>query len=254
MVTVAGTGMINPVGVGVAATLAAVRAGINLYSASSLERSSGEPYKMGTVPNECLPELTSDLNQSLARNTLYRRLLQLAKTALSQAGESAGVEEIIPLYLAVPEQRCGRPFPALEPILKDLSKEVDFPIDLISSKVFPFGRAGGVTALKEALDLLNKTSLESIIVGGVDSYLDFMLLNALDREQRILSDEYLGGFAPGEGAAFLVLKKTDRASVVLSQPGTAEEPGHMYSEEICLGDGLSTAVGDAVANLEQPVN
>ena len=248
MVTAAGLGMINPVGVGTPATLAAFRAGINQYTDSPIERASGEPYKMATVPNECLPELSAELKHPSYQNAYYRRFLQLAKLALTEACESADVKALIPLYLAVPEQRCGRPYPALEPIIKDLSQEVDFPLDLLSSRVFPVGRAAGMNALSEAMDLLLTTPLESIIVGGVDSYLDMMLLNALDVEQRLLSDEYAGGFAPGEGAAFVVLKKTDQASVVISRPGLGQEPGHIYSEETCLGDGLSTSVASAITN------
>ena len=67
VVTVAGGGMINPVGIGAPATLAAVRAGINQYSDSPIERASGEPYKMAFMPNACLPVLNSDDPESKQR-------------------------------------------------------------------------------------------------------------------------------------------------------------------------------------------
>jgi 3-oxoacyl-[acyl-carrier-protein] synthase-1 len=251
VVTVAGVGMINPVGVGAPATLAAVRAGINQYSDSSIMGASGDPYKMATIPNECFPVLNSDdpeTKQRLHNSALYRRMLQLGKIALTEACEVASVEQMLPVFLAVPEQRCGRPYPALEPIIKDLFQEVDFPLDLLTSRVFPLGRAGGMNALSEAIELLLTTPLESIIVGGIDSFMDVMLLNALDAEQQLLSIYTAGGFAPGEGAAFIVLTKTPNAGLVVSSPGIAQERGHMYSEEICIGDGLSNAVKDAVLN------
>lgn len=250
-VTVTGVGMINPVGVGVPATFAAVRAGINQYSDSSIIGASGEPYKMATIPDECLPLLNSDdpeAKQRLHNNALYRRMLQLGKVALTEACEAASVEQMIPVFLAVPEQRCGRPFPALEPIIKDLFQEVEFPLDLLTSRVFPLGRAGGMNALSEAMALLLTTPLESIIVGGIDSHMDVMLLSALETEQRLLSITTAGGFAPGEGAAFIVLTKTPDATLVLSKPSSTQEAGHMYSDEICLGDGLSNAVKEAVLN------
>jgi 3-oxoacyl-[acyl-carrier-protein] synthase-1 len=95
VVTVAGVGMINPVGVGAPATLAAVRAGINQYSDSSIMGASGDPYKMATIPNECFPVLNSDdpeTKQRLHNSALYRRMLLLGKIALTEACEVASVE------------------------------------------------------------------------------------------------------------------------------------------------------------------
>jgi 3-oxoacyl-[acyl-carrier-protein] synthase-1 len=255
-ITITGFGMINAVGVGAEACAAAVRAGINQYTDCPIVRSTGEPYKMASIPDECLPKLNSDDPASKARShshSLYARLLQMGKVALTEACEAAQIEAPIPLFLATPEQRCGRPFPALEPILKDLAAEVEFPLDLLTSRVFPLGRAAGINAMEEAVNLLLTTPLESIIVGGVDSFLDVMLLSALDAEDRLTSSTAMRGFVPGEGAAFVVLQKTPEPSLVVSQTTTSEEPGHYYSESICLGDGLSSAINGAVANIPNPV-
>lgn len=256
-ITITGFGMINPVGVGAPACAAAVRAGINQYSGSPFIRlSSQDPYKMAKIPDECLSALNSDAPDSSGPShgqKLYRRLLQLSKVALIEACETAQVETPIPLFLATPEQRCGRAFPALEPILKDLNSEVGFSIDLLTSRVFPFGRAAGINALEEAINLLLTTPLESIIVGGVDSFLDIMLLAALDKEGRLSSSTTMRGFVPGEGAAFVVLQKTVEPGLVVARPATSEEAGHYYSDEICLGDGLSSAINGAVANIYSPI-
>ncbi len=255
-ITITGFGIVNPVGVGATACAAAIRAGINQYADSPLQRSTGEPYKMALVPEQCLPELNSDDPASKSRshgNALYRRMLQLGKVALTEACEAANITATIPIFLATPEQRCGRPFPALEPILKDLASEVDYPIDLLTSRVFPLGRAAGINAMEEAVSLLLTTPLESIIVGGVDSFLDVMLLSALDAEDRLTSNTTMRGFVPGEGAAFVVLQKTTEPGVIVGHPATSEEPGHYYSDEICLGDGLSRSVDGAVTNIKQPI-
>ena len=253
MVTMTGYGIVNPVGIGAAACAAAVRAGINQYADSTLVRTKGEPYKMATVPDACLPEMDPSTFPIINTNFLFKRLLQLGKLALTQACEHGQISTPVPVFLAVPEQRCGRPYPALEPFLKVLASQVDYPLDLITSRVFPMGRSGGINALNEAMKLLLNSPLERIIVGGVDSFFDTMLLGALDAEDRLSSSTTMRGFVPGEGAAFVVLEKTADAGLKLSSPGVADEPGHMYSEEACLGDGLSTAVAEAVASLEQPV-
>ncbi len=68
----------------------------------------------------------------------------------------------------------------------------------------------------------------------------------------------MDGFAPGEGAAFLLLtsekalqkhKLTSLAQ--LYQPRCTDEPGHRYSDEPYKGDGLAEAVSGALAALEQ---
>ena len=246
--------MVNPVGVGAAACAAAVRAGINQYADSAFVRTKGEPYKVASVPDACLPELSLEETESnLPKNQLYWRMLRVAKLALTEACEAAEITMPVPIFLAVPEQRCGRPFPVLEPFLKSLASEVGFPLDLLTSRVFPMGRAAGINALNGAIELLLNTSLERIIVGGVDSFIDPMLLSALDVEDRLTSSTTMRGFVPGEGAAFLVLEKTAESGLIVSIPGTADEPGHMYSEETCLGDGLSMAVSIALEGLAQPV-
>jgi 3-oxoacyl-[acyl-carrier-protein] synthase-1 len=208
---------------------------------------------MATVPDACLPEIELSASANVKANFLFKRLLQLAIPALTEACEAAQISAPLPVFLAVPEQRCGRPYPALEPFLKVLASQIDYPLDLITSRVFPMGRSAGMNALNEAIKLLLNSPLERIIVGGVDSFFDTMLLGALDEEDRLSSSTTMRGFVPGEGAAFVVLEKSADAGLKLSSPGVAEEPGHMYSEATCLGDGLSTAVAEAVANLDQPV-
>ena len=255
-ITVIGFGVINPVGVGANASAAAVRAGINQYADSPLMKPTGEPFKLALVPEQCLPTLNLDASNTKSKmrhTSLYRRILQLGKVALTEACAQVQIQQAIPLFLATPEQRCGRPFPALEPILKDLASEVDYPIDLLTSRVFPLGRAGGVHAIDEAINLLLTSPLESIIVGGIDSFLDIMLLNALDAEERLSSNAPIRGFVPGEGAAFVVLQKKHAPELVVKRPGLAEEIGHLYSQETCLGDGLSNAVNDAVKGLDRPL-
>jgi len=259
-----GQGMITPVGVGALATAAAARAGINRYVNSPAEGMNGEPIKMAMVPDECLPEI--EFKDTRAQLALYQRMLKLGVVALTEAVESLSPEkqlkEAIPVFLALPEQRCGQAFPALEPILKDLSNAVECHIDLLTSRVFPVGRAAGFRALAEAYQLLENTHLERVIVGGIDSYFDLDLLKLLDSEKRMLGDNSVDGFVPGEGAAFLILEKIalektgqDAKGLSIQAPSVGNENGHFYSEEPCLGNGLTSAISGAVesAKLLSPI-
>ena len=261
-VNVISQGMVTPIGIGALATAAAARAGINRYTNSPAEGVSGEPIKMAVVPDECLPEI--EFKDNSTQLALYQRLIKLGVAALTEAVGSLPPEkqlnEAIPVFLALPERRCGQPFPALEPILKDLNNAVECNIDLLTSRVFPVGRAAGFRALAEAYQLLANTHLERVIVGGIDSYFDLDLLKLLDAEKRMLGDNSVDGFVPGEGAAFLVLEKATldqpfQANLSIQAPCVSEESGHYYSDEPCLGNGLTSAISGVIesAQLSYPI-
>ena len=89
-----------------------------------------------------------------------------------------------------------------------------------------------IAAIDAAIRYLDSGG-ECALVGGVDSYLDLYLLATLDGEDRILADGVMNGFAPGEGAGFLLLCSTETAAqrglkplAEVCKPGLGQEPGH----------------------------
>jgi 3-oxoacyl-[acyl-carrier-protein] synthase-1 len=162
----------------------------------------------------------------------------------------------LPLILVGPE-----PMPGLDQViggsfLRQLESQSGIDFDNGLSKLCTTGRAGGVQALGAALQLLASGDHDYVLLGGVDSYLDLFLLSTLDGEDRVLANGVMDGFAPGEGAAFLLLC-SDQARESLQQkpvvkihpPGYAREQGHRYSEEPYTGDGLAEAVTAALEAL-----
>jgi 3-oxoacyl-[acyl-carrier-protein] synthase-1 len=107
-------------------------------------------------------------------------------------------------------------------------------------------------ALSAALEALEQKRAESVLVGGVDTYLDLYLLATLDQEDRVLAEGVMDGFCPGEGAAFLLLAAEPAKVGVgapvayVHPPGLAQESGHRYSVEPYKGDGLAQAVAAAL--------
>lgn len=96
--------------------------------------------------------------------------------------------------------------------------------------------------------------VDVVVVGGVDSYYEWTALEALGRQDRLLSPENLDGLLPGEAAAFVVLAREN--ALPGAQPiarvaavGTASEPVPLGSDEPCLAKGLTTALDRAVAPL-----
>jgi 3-oxoacyl-[acyl-carrier-protein] synthase-1 len=136
--------------------------------------------------------------------------------------------------------------------------QCDGSFDLKKSRMFKNGRASGIETVAEAFNLLTTNADQFILVGGCDTYLDLYLLGTLDRDNRILANGVMDGFAPGESAAFLLLasEKAQKKHKLISlaqiyQPACTDEPGHRYSDEPYKGDGLAESITEALIPLEQ---
>lgn len=248
---IAGTGMITPAGGNTAMTVAAVRAGVSRYQSSNFYNSRDKPMITTTVPDEALPALKEDF-QGLGLSGREKRIIRLGSPAMKEVFSSCQANAPIPLFLAGPEVLPGNAKPVTAKMLRYLSIQSELEIDAKASRYFATGRAGVLEAIGLAIKYFAATDTEYVIVGGVDSYLDVATLAQLDSESRVLAEGANNGAAPGEGAAFLLLKspKTDAEGlddgVFLHEPGFGVEKGHRYSEEAYRGQGLADAVRAAV--------
>ncbi len=245
---IAGLGMITPVGKDTLMTMAAVDAGINVYADSPYVNDRLQPVKMALVPQEALPQLSDKL--SLGGYTAWQaHLLQLAHAAVADALDGYESTGPIALILACPEHypQCPHEMPAH--FLRDLGKQCGLTFCTNMSRTIQLGRAGGIEAMALAERLLRETNAEEVLVGGVDSYQRPELIKSLLQDQRIAGAGTLGGFTPGEGAAFIRLARAPERAlqpedtrVVLGPAGSGSEPGHLYSTDAYRGEGLATAV------------
>jgi 3-oxoacyl-[acyl-carrier-protein] synthase-1 len=135
-----------------------------------------------------------------------------------------------------------------------LEDQAGVQFDLQNSLLFAAGRSGGMQALREAMDFISSGGQRIALVGGVDSYADLYLLGLLDAEDRILASGIMDGFAPGEGAGFLLVGSDDsrvlfnnQPSIRIHYPGFGIEPGHRSSDQPYSGDGLAAAFAAAMA-------
>ena len=247
-VEITATGMITPVGANAEMTAASVRSGISTYQESAILNKQFNPMILSLVADDALPELEDELKQQ-ALTSRQQRMLRLATPAIQQLAEK--LDSPVPLMLCGPEKLPDRHSVVSDKFLKQLMVQSKAPIDLENSYVFPHGRAGGFYALEAAMQLLESGSHSQVMVGGVDSFLDLYLLATLDSENRILAEGVMDAFAPGEAAAFLLLKQADNDSMVkLYPPGLADEPGHRYSQQPYKGEGLANAVEEALLNVQ----
>lgn len=251
--------MMTPLGDSAKMTAAAVRAGASALDTSSIMNKRFEPMTMALVPEDALPPLNEKLAATPGLTSRQIRMLRLSHKPLCEAlGNIVPKGLSVPLFLSVPEAIPECPVPINNDFINHMHTQCEEQFDLKKSQLFKNGRASGIEAVAEAFNLLTTNSEESILVGGCDTYLDLYLLGTLDRDNRILANGVMDGFAPGEGAAFLLLtsekalqkhKLTSLAQ--LYQPRCTDEPGHRYSDEPYKGDGLAEAVSGALAALEQ---
>lgn len=242
--------MITPIGADAIQTAASVRAGISAYQESKFSNKQSSPMTMALVPDEALPPLGKELTKIPALSGRQQRMLRLATPPIQQLADAASHQPAVPLLLAGPEKLPGRRSVVSDKFLKQLKLQAKVPIDLANSYVFPHGRAGGLYALEAAMLMIEQGVAQQVMVGAVDSYSDEELLKKLDDEDRILANGVMDGFAPAEGAAFMLVQAaTDKSRIKLYPPGIAKEPGHRYANEPYRGDGLSSAVTEAVSQL-----
>lgn len=237
-------GLVTPAGLDAPSAAAAIRAGVNRVRETNLYGKSFEPHRMALVPEEALPPLAAPL-EAARRTPAHARMLRLAGLALEQA--AASVSQPAPaLFLGLPEARPGEPDAVGPSFLEDLVEQARVAVDAPASRLRREGGAAGLFALSDALAHLQARKAEQVMVGAVDTFLDLRRLDGLDAEGRILGERVMDGFAPGEGAAVLLLASPGHARRSGAKPlarvvavATGEEPGHRYSSEPYRGDGLA---------------
>jgi 3-oxoacyl-[acyl-carrier-protein] synthase-1 len=161
------------------------------------------------------------------------------------------IKQPIPLVLAMPEPKTKLRQMTSKLLIKHMIELSGAPIDRNQIHCLHTGRAAGIEGLNLAYRYLDDLKHDYVLLGGSDSYQDLSLLDML--EQRLLVAGNGDGFAPGEGAGFLLLTRHPENAlaynghhVTVNLPGIAEEQGHFYSEKAYQGNGLDLAFKQAL--------
>lgn len=250
--------MLTPAGFDADMTAAAVNAGINRYQDSGYFTKDMQPIKMALVPTDALPEISDEVQYNGAYSRWDKHLLALASVAMQEAMDGYS-DDPVPLILACPEHYKQWPHQLPDNLIKNLIVQTGLPINPEDSRTIHVGRSGAIEALKIAERFLFEAETEYVLIGGVDSYQRPELFRGLLEYGRLSIPGNMDGFVPGEGAAFILVTRSKenaleinnhKAYIVPSSLG--EEPGHIYSEESYLGEGLSATVTELLQEFSGP--
>ncbi|MBV1881169.1 MAG: hypothetical protein KUG82_06025 [Pseudomonadales bacterium] len=266
------TSMLTPIGINTVKSAAAVRAGIDAFDDSRILDNFFETITAATIPEGVLPPLVDALKGIPFLSGRHQRLLRLLTLPLKTIADQIQLKEPLILKLALPDSIPCAVINFDNRFLDWVAIQTEVPIDLDSSALFPLGRAGGIAALNSGMVDLEEKSLQQVVVGGVDSFVDLGLLASLDKEKRINGPGIMDGFIPGEAASFFAIQSSDLSprngvaessgsplgKIIIHSPGLSTEPGHRYcNTEPYKGEGLATAVSQSlessIANTVQTV-
>ena len=245
---ISGVGMVTPVGLTAPASAAAIRAGIARLKESYIHGKKGEPIVMGTVDDEYLEALAPAVRAQVGLIGRQQRLLRLAAPALREACNQSKLPYPPPLLLALPGPGPTGTQNVGSSMLSQLELQAGISLDLRLSRIIQKGRAGGLLAVRQALELIREQGVPYVLVGGIDTHLDRVLLTQLNRDDRLRQKGPSDEFVPGEAAVFLLLQPAaaSRSSHIkpiarITGLGEGCEGGHMSSPQPYLGSGLADA-------------
>ena len=253
---IAGIGMISAVGANTAMTTAAVKAGISGYAKSNYYGENDDSITMANVPDDAMAEIDAEIDEGNAFCERHYRVTLMAIAAVREACSLHTTEEPIPLLLAMPDVQDDTE--GLSPMVDNIETNCRPWVSVAKSRSIYSGRAAGMDAIDFAFRLPSDAYHKYILVGGSDSYQDYDRITPLAEEARLMEEDNMDGFAPGEAASFLLLTSDPTLAMVrndhvvaLRPPGIANELGHLHSNEPYKGEGLDQAFKKALAKDEE---
>jgi 3-oxoacyl-[acyl-carrier-protein] synthase-1 len=254
-VTIVALGASTPIGRCAASSAAAVRAGISLFQAHpSMVDTAGEPMLVACAdwidlrqPFErrlealLLPAVDEVLD-AVAMPTQRRLPAELARCAVA---------------LALPAARPGLEAGLAQRLLASVCGH--FETTFQAAACFTTGHGAGLLGMRAAVAKLARGELDACVLAGVDSYLHPLTLEWLESCDQLHGagvQNNAWGFVPGEAAGAVLLMGWSKAqalglpvlSIVLGT-GQAIEANCIKTRTVCIGQGLTQAVQDALAAL-----
>ena len=240
VLSVQAIGMVTTVGFNAPASCAAIRAGVrNVQETNLWDAETGEYLAAGRV---LLPQWWIGTG----------KLAELVAPAIHECLEAAQPvpPTEIPILLGVssPDRPC-RFVDLDQEILAEIEHRLGFELHP-ASRVIAHDRVSIAVGLHEAGRLIGTGQARHCIVAAVDSLVQQDLVQHYLNAHRILTQTNSNGFSPGEaGAALLVAeaRNSPAGELKILGAGTAHERAMIESDEPFRGEGLTQAIGNAMA-------
>lgn len=165
------------------------------------------------------------------------------KECFAQLGDVS--PDDVPVLLCVAENdRPGRLAGVDASLLGDTLKSLGVTPNS-KSAVIPYGRVGGIVALRDARKLISEGA-PKVIIAGVDSYLLAGTLAHYDNDLRVLTETNSNGFPAGEAGGAVLIGRPAGNDLRLLGLGFGREAAHITSGEPFRADGLVKAIREAL--------
>lgn len=252
-IAITAMGANTPVGRSAEACAAAVRAGISRCGEHPfIVDMVGEPMRVARAPWIDLATVGAARLEALLVPALDQVLASLTRIRSTIR---------VSLLLGLPSPRPGLPADLVTHVETGVKNRYLGRFASITS--FAAGHAAGLLATQEACQQLasntQAAAIDACVVAGVDSYLDPHTLEWLETSEQLHGAGPLmnaWGFIPGEAAGALVLLAADRARAWDIKPlatvlglGSALEQNPIKTQTVCLGEGLTQALRQALEGL-----
>lgn len=254
-----GMGMVNAIGGSVSMVSAAAGAGINRYTLSRFVDDGGNPIRLAPVPDEVFDHPGWALDEGDFHSEPQDHAIKMALHALGQVAEQGAFPKQAPLILAMNEpELCADCLP-LDKFNANLALSGhDWLLPELLRSLHT-GRAAGLEAVAFGYDYLAEAYPQGMVIGASDSPNNYTRLRIPEQQNRLLTLGPNDGYAPGEGAAFVVLTADPARAleengqiILVHPPGLAWEAGHWFCDEPYRGEGLDVAFKAALAGYKGP--
>ena len=239
LLQVDGIGMVTALGLNRRATSAAFRAGLDNFQESHFIDGNGEDLLVAEIPLE-----------KPWRGKM--KMQKMASMVMLEAIEDAKVEieNDITVLVCLPEKENGLSLDEQQ-FYEDLQEESGLTFSE-SSGIIRKGKAGCVSAIQYAQELVYKQQEQMVMLVATDTLLTAKLVNKFTEKRWLLTRTTSNGFIPSEAAVCMIFTRgTDESVFSIMGSGKADEPYTDGDEAPFLAEGMTKAVRQTLSSTKQ---
>lgn len=254
-VLVLAAGATTSVGLTMASSAAAIRAGLANFSETHFVGPGREAIIGAAVPPDAMGMPVESDGSLLGGEPRLDVMLARAVGECMRAAKSVEPRRTAMLLVAPERVRLHDPERWAQQRIRACEAALGLEFHA-ERQGFPEGSPGLISALAVAREWLAESRVEACLVAGADSYLNPEDMRELLRTERVLTPATQDGFIPGEAAACVLVVRSDaavladRTALQLLGIGRAQAPDCLAADRPARGIGLAQAARAALAEAQ----